>query len=336
MIWGVHADRRAVIAGLFAAALAGALPCEATEAGAVEVDGILEDWRGVRPARPGGGVAVRCLHDDAAFYLCVDGLRGAGTLRLGARALSVSPGAGGPQRAPAGWQLATTRRPGGFALEVRAPADAARGQSVEWRGGGRAFSLSIDTGDEARALEALREQLRVGTRAPDYDRVHSLGFRAGRERLVRFGKFVAVVADEYAFIELPIERAADVLSFEVADYAGEGEAAFVARYVERGSGGERDVLAMYKVVGGEWRRIFAAEVGKRTAAFALSVQVRWLPRKRGLDLSLEALPPRGVSNATFREATATDLFPLLLPWSPLKKVRFRFSGDSYRALDSTR
>ncbi len=322
-----------VIATALLAALAGGLPCEGVESGGVEVDGILEDWRGVAPARPGGGVTVKCLHDGAAFFLCLDGLKGAGTLRVGGRTLQVAPGSGGPQRAPAGWLLATTRRPGGFALEARVFAEVARGQSVEWSGGGRAFSLAIDTGDESRALDALREQLRVGRRAPDYDRVHRLGFHAGRERLVRFGKYVAVVTDEYTFIELPIERAADLQSFEVADYAGEGEAAFVVRYVERGGGGERDVLAMYKVIGPEWRRIFAAEVGKRVGGGALAVQVRWLPRKKGLDLVLEALPPRGVSAATFREAEASDMFPLLLPWSAQKKVRFRFSGDGYRALE---
>ncbi len=62
------------------AGTAGAIPrqpCEATEEDSIEIDGMLDDWDGVRKAKAGAGAAdasfeLRCLYDGKHLYLAVD------------------------------------------------------------------------------------------------------------------------------------------------------------------------------------------------------------------------------------------------------------------------
>ena len=54
-----------------------ALPCVQAEPGSVEIDGMLDDWKGVARARAGGATAdasfdLRCLFDGERVYLAVD------------------------------------------------------------------------------------------------------------------------------------------------------------------------------------------------------------------------------------------------------------------------
>lgn len=79
MIRGAFAGAlAAALVGLAApAAHAGSLSCERVEADFFEIDGMLDDWSGVRARRAGGNRAqgsfdLRCAFDDERLYLAVD------------------------------------------------------------------------------------------------------------------------------------------------------------------------------------------------------------------------------------------------------------------------
>ncbi len=166
-----------------------------------------------------------------------------------------------------------------------------------------------------------------------FDKGLSLGGKAGG-RVVVAGRDLAFITDGYVFIELPIHGRADVKDARVVDLAGDGRQAVVLRYVERGGGGSRDVLAAWRLVGdSEIRRVFAAEVGKATPQGRLDDKVAFVKRGRATDIVIDAGAAPGLSAATWRESPAEDMIPVMLPWAPEKDAhhaRYQFSGDEYK------
>jgi hypothetical protein len=166
-----------------------------------------------------------------------------------------------------------------------------------------------------------------------FDKGISLGGKSGG-RVVLAGKNLAFITDGYVFIELPVKQRADVKDARVVDLAGDGRQALVMRYVERGTGGSRDVLAAWRVVGdSEIRRVFAAEVAKTTPAGRIDGKVAFVKRGRATDIVIDAGPATGISAATWNEAPAEDMIPVMLPWAmdkDARHARYQFSGDEYK------
>ena len=114
-----------------------------------------------------------------------------------------------------------------------------------------------------------------------FDKGISLGGKSGG-RAVAAGRDLAFITDGYVFIELPVKARADVKDARVVDLAGDGRHAIVMRYVERGGGGARDVLAAWRVVGdSEIRRVFAAEVAKQGPGGRVDDKVAFVKRGQG-------------------------------------------------------
>ena len=163
-----------------------------------------------------------------------------------------------------------------------------------------------------------------------FDRGISLGNKSGG-RVVLASRYLAFITDGYVFLELPVKQRADVKETRLADLAGDGRQSIVMRYVERGTGGTRDVLAAWRIVGdSEIRRVFAAEVGKQTAAGRVDDKVAFVKRGRATDILVEAGTAAGVSAATWKESPADDMVPVMLPWSDDRRARYQFSGDEYK------
>lgn len=162
------------------------------------------------------------------------------------------------------------------------------------------------------------------------DKGISLGGKSGG-RVVCAGRYLAFITDGYVFIELPVKQRADVKDARVVDLAGDGRGAVVLRYVERGGDGSRDVLAAWRVVGdSEIRRVFAAEVGKQSAAGRVEDKVAFVKRGRATDLVIDAGSAPGLSAATWRETPADDMIPVMLPWADDRHARYQFQGDEYK------
>jgi hypothetical protein len=162
-----------------------------------------------------------------------------------------------------------------------------------------------------------------------FDKGISLGGKSGG-RVVAAGRDLAFITEGYVFIELPVKRA-DVKETRLVDLAGDGRQAVVMRYVERGGGGSRDVIAAWRVVGdSEIRRVFAVEVGKQTAGGKVEDKVAFVKRGRATDIVVDVGTATGVSAATWRETPADDMIPVMLPWADDRHARYQFQGDEYK------
>lgn len=189
-------------------------------------------------------------------------------------------------------------------------------------------SLGFAEGDSA--LDAFLKDR--GFKRSDiwFDKAVSLGKKQGG-RLVLAGRDLAILGDGFVYIELPIKSRADVKDARLVDLAGDGRQALALRYVERGDGGAREVLAIYRPASdSEIRRVFAAEVGKSTPAGHVEDKVAFVKRGRATDVVIDAGQAQGLNAATFAEAPAEDMIPILLPWSSDKHARYEFVGDEYK------
>ena len=191
-------------------------------------------------------------------------------------------------------------------------------------------SGSIVFADADAALEGFLKDRHLSRGDIWFDKGVSTGRKEGA-RAVLAGKYLAFITDGYVFIELPIAKRADVKDARVVDLAGDGRQAVVLRYVEHGGGDSRDVLAAWRLAGeSEIHRVFAAEVGKQTPAGRVEDKVAFVKRGRATDVVIDAGPATGLSAATWREAPAEDMVPVMLPWADDRHARYQFQGDEYK------
>ena len=75
------------------------------------------------------------------------------------------------------------------------------------------------------------------------------------------GRFLGVLTDSFAFIQLPLDSPGDLRRVEVIDFDGDGRSSLLAHYVERGGGGSREVVTVWRVnAAAELERALAFEV----------------------------------------------------------------------------
>ena len=193
---------------------------------------------------------------------------------------------------------------------------------------------AIHFAEAASAFDALLKDLHLTQKDVRQDQVGRVTPK-GKGRVVVIGKYLAIISDEYAYIELPIAAPGDLQDVKLLDLAGDGRDAILVRYVEKGGGGEREVLASYRMTSDGLRRVFGVETAKRAGGNALATKVEMAkPKKgKGLDITVEAQPATGWSEATYHEAPAEDLVAIPLPWAKSKRARFHFSGDGYQQLE---
>jgi hypothetical protein len=364
-MWSVKLAFLVVTILLPAYAAAADLPCAPAEAGTISLDGLLDDWRDVaalQSADGNAGVSVRCNTEGKTLYLSIEAsdervVRTAQArpgedhveVRIGAQRYTVFPAAGASKVkvVPAGPRAASTSNEHGFGIELAFPfsrfpglgrglerlpirvrfddCDAAaslkteRSVSVE---GELAFTEGPSTIDAflaerglSRGLVRWKKQVRVGKKPA---------------QLLLAGKLLAIVGDGYAYVELPVSDGTDVRSPQLVDLAGDGRQAVLLEYVERGEGGERTVLAAFRPNGDKIERVFAAEIGKRTPAGKLHSKVDVKKRGRKTELVLTALPAEGLTADTYKEAPASDVLPILLPWPKPGKATFTFTSDGFQ------
>jgi hypothetical protein len=116
----------------------------------------------------------------------------------------------------------------------------------------------------------------------------------------------------------------------VADLAGDGRDALIVRYVERGAGGSREVVAVYRFGDSQVQRVFACEVGKSAGSSRIEDKVSYVKRGRATDIVVEAGSAVGWGASNYKEAPAEDAIPILLPWADDRKARYQFHGDEYQ------
>jgi hypothetical protein len=350
-----------------AVAWAADLPCGPAEKGAVELDGLLEDWKDVDGIDAGGRDAnlsftIKCNVDATTLWLVVDVrdnyfVRTAQAkpgedhleLTLGGKKHVIFPGnaAAIKEKAPKGIKVVSSLQEKGWALEIAVPLRSVPG----FRPGAPQIPYTATVADcdskatlktEKRidsagrisfaegegALEGFLKDRKLKTSDVFWDRPITLG-RSSGGRAIMAGRYLALISDGYVFMELPFKDKKDLKDAHVLDLAGDGRQALVLRYTERGAGGARDVVAVFRADGERFQRVFAAETGKSQGANRIENKVAFVKRGKATDLVIEAGSASGFSATTYKESPAEDMIPVLLPWGDDRKARYQFRGDEY-------
>jgi hypothetical protein len=107
------------------------------------------------------------------------------------------------------------------------------------------------------------------------------------------------------------------------------------RYLEKGGGGAREVLAVYRITSDGIRRTFGVEVAKSQGANRLSTKVSYLKKGKATEILVESQPAAGWTEATYQEEPADDVVPIPLPWGEKDKrrARFQFKGEQYSRVE---
>jgi len=172
----------------------------------------------------------------------------------------------------------------------------------------------------------------------------------GSERVVSGGKLIAVLSDAFAFIELPVESPADVLSVKLVDLDGDGRSSILAHYRQAGGGGSREVVTVWNLTGeGQLQMTFGFQVGIELGDRRLVNRWSLVPAgerrapdkgkktrgKRsgpGLDFLVEVDRPdnHGWDAGSFAQVVPSpDVRPILTPWGKGRRaVVYYFEGDT--------
>jgi hypothetical protein len=346
------------------------LACGLAENGTIVVDGLTDDWRGVEGLKLGNGdfsALVRCNIDDHGLFLLVEVtdkyvVRTAKAvpgedhveLTISGKKIIIHPTDGRIKekmklpKGVKGIKLASSLEEDGWSVELGIPL----GRLPGYAAGVPQLDFDIRVADcnakaqlktertldskgaltfaqGAATLEAFMRERRLKPSDIYWQKSARLGHQ-GAARIVLAKKTLAVISDEYVFMDVPFGKE-DVKDARLVDLAGDRRDALVVRYAEKGGGGAREVLAVYRPLsGGQISRMFAIEVAKSHSGSRLDTKVSFVKHGKATDLVLEAQPAVGFSAQTFQEQAADDMIPILLPWSDDRRARYEFRGDEYQ------
>jgi hypothetical protein len=193
-----------------------------------------------------------------------------------------------------------------------------------------------------------RKDRGVGKASPRFDFVTDVVEDDQPERVLVHGKDIVVFGKgfkkglTYTFITVGVKEPEHILDVTARDLTGDGKAEILLRAVlsaqaSKELGGDvvqREALYVYKVMGDQLTRIFAAETGRGLGKNRIIGGVAFVPNGRGVDIALR--PVRAVGwterDYPFPEDThaAGGLEPLLLPWGTQKSRTYTFGDGSYR------
>jgi hypothetical protein len=238
---------------------------------------------------------------------------------------------------PARVQAADALQPKGFSIEVLIPAAAI----AEYSPSTPAFDLElvfhdsdaatggdttplrvaqpIELGDRKDLLDDFLGTVRLRRTDIKLDSLVDLDpDRKGKERLVAGGTVIGVLTDQFAYVTLPAQSAADVKKVELHALGPRGQQVVTALVRQTGNGGARELLMMWTVWSGQLQPLVNIEVRKELGGNVLEVAYKVAKGKKGPELVVESKPAVGFTAETFNEIPAGDADAILLPWDETK------------------
>lgn len=145
----------------------------------------------------------------------------------------------------------------------------------------------------------------------------------------------------YTYLTIGVKEPEHILSVTSRDLIGDGKAEIIVHAVldaqaSKSLGGDivrRQALFVYKVIGENLTRIFAAETARSLKDNRIMSSVAFIPSGTGTELELRPLRAVGWTQKTYPfpedRHPAGGLEPLLLPWSTVGTRRYAFNGSAY-------
>jgi hypothetical protein len=303
-----------------------------------------------------GQFALRCSWDGKAFAMSLDVLDdrvvriGSGkgeqdhvkvTLAAGGRPLFVDvyPGnavAKAKITKPAKVSVAQSLQPKGFSVELKVPASALAGMTAstpslaldiafvdaDKAAGGDTFSVelaaTVELGDRKDLLDDFLRTVRLRRSDVRLDKLDDLDpDHRGNERIVAGGTVIGVLTDQFAYVSLPADKAADVKKVELLPL-GARTRIVAATVRQSGNGGSRDLLMLWTVWTGQLQPLGQIEIRKEMGSNVLEAAWKIVKGKKGPELWVESLPAVGWTAESWNEMPADDADPILLPWDTAK------------------
>lgn len=147
-----------------------------------------------------------------------------------------------------------------------------------------------------------------------------------KERIVVFEHTLTIVGSSYRngrefFYR---ELGADLVRLEARDVTGRGKDDLLLRRKFGGSS-EREWLEVWSFFSDEPTTTFAHEM----AIVSGDKQIANAARIGNKEIEITYEPAKGWDPTSYREPTANDVEPLLLPWGPTKSQSFKFDGQKF-------
>ena len=148
-----------------------------------------------------------------------------------------------------------------------------------------------------------------------------------KERIAVFEHTVTIVGSTYRAGKEFFYRdlGAELVSLQAKDITGRGREDLLIRRKFAGSA-EREWLEVWSFFGDEPTTTFAHEM----AVTSGDKQIVNAARVGNKEIEITYEPAKGWDPTTYREPTANDVEPVLLPWGAVKSQTFRFEGQKFQ------
>jgi hypothetical protein len=184
------------------------------------------------------------------------------------------------------------------------------------------------TEPEQAIFDGILTEKALSSQPPTFDILADITGDAMKERIAVWDRFITICGPtyrggkEYFYKDV----GGEVLRLEARDLRGHGKSDLVVRRRLAVDASTREWLEVWSVLGGdEPTTTFGQEVLVSKDGMRVSDAVRFAGRD--IDVSVE--PATGWDPSSYREPTATDVEPLLLPWGPARARTFRFAGTRF-------
>jgi hypothetical protein len=186
----------------------------------------------------------------------------------------------------------------------------------------------LPTEPEQAVVDGLLAAKSLSSTAPSIDVFADVAGDERKERISVFGKFFTICGPGYRGGRQFFWRAVsgDLVALETRDFTSNGKDDLVVRRRVQAQPGIHDVLEIWTIPSGseEPVTLIAHEIAIATSDGSKRVTdaVRIAPK----ELEVTADAAVGWDAASFKEPTASDAEPILLPWGPLKSRTYKLDG----------
>lgn len=184
------------------------------------------------------------------------------------------------------------------------------------------------TEPEQSIFDGILTEKALSSLPPKIDLLADITGDGMKERIAVWDRYVTICGPtyrggkEYFYREV----GGEVVRLEARDVTGRGKSDLLVRRRLNIDTSTREWLEVWSVLrGSEPVTTFGHEVLVSKDGMRLSNAVHWTGRE--IEVSVE--PASGWDPASYREPTATDVEPILLPWGPTRARTFRFTGTRF-------
>jgi hypothetical protein len=187
------------------------------------------------------------------------------------------------------------------------------------------------TEPEQSIFDGILTEKALSSVPPKFDVLADITGDGMKERIAVWDRYVTICGPRYRGGKEYFYRDAggEVIRLEARDVTGRGKSDLLVRRRLGIDASTREWFEVWSVLGGdEPVTTFGQEilVGKDGMHVSNALHIA------GREIEVSVEPASGWDPASYREPTATDVEPILLPWGPTRSRTFRFSGTRFAAV----